>query len=98
MVAEGHKTIETRVWSTKYRGEILIVASKNPPKPPPAGVALAIAEIVDCRPMNKFDEKAACCKIYPRAQAWILKNIRKVDPFVVKGRLGVYEVAFEEDK
>lgn len=29
-IANGHKTIETRTWPTKYRGEILIVASKTP--------------------------------------------------------------------
>lgn len=29
-IAEGYKTIETRIWSTEYRGDILICASKTP--------------------------------------------------------------------
>lgn len=28
LIASGKKTIETRTWSTKYRGPILIVSSK----------------------------------------------------------------------
>lgn len=31
-IASGQKTIETRVWSTEYRGDILICASKTPDK------------------------------------------------------------------
>lgn len=31
-IASGQKTIETRVWSTDYRGDILICASKSPDK------------------------------------------------------------------
>ena len=92
LVASGCKTIETRTWPTKYRGKILIVSSKSPANLGPAGTALAIAEIVDCRPMTEEDEDAACCKIYPRAQAWVLKDIRKIEPFAVKGQLGIYEV------
>ena len=29
-IACGHKTIETRTWSTTYRGPLLIAASKTP--------------------------------------------------------------------
>lgn len=95
LVASGCKTIETRTWPTKYRGKILIVSSKSPANLGPAGTALAIAEIVDCRPMTEEDEDAACCKIYPRAQAWVLKDIRKIEPFAVKGQLGIYDVEDE---
>jgi hypothetical protein len=31
-IAEGRKTIETRVWSTNYRGDLLICSSKTPDK------------------------------------------------------------------
>lgn len=30
MIAQGHKPIETRTWSTRHRGELLIVASRLP--------------------------------------------------------------------
>jgi len=92
-VASGKKTIETRKWSTRYRGELLIVSSKSP-NIPPAGYALAVAELVDCRPMVKDDEKAAMCKVYPKAYSWVLKNTRKIRPFPVKGQLNLYEVNF----
>ena len=90
-VASGKKTIETRTWPTKYRGPLLIVSSKSP-KIEPAGYALAIVEVVDCRPMTNADTEAACIKPYPRAHAWVLKNIRPIKPFPVKGTLGIYDV------
>lgn len=92
LIAEGKKTIETRTWPTKYRGDILIVSSKSPPIEP-AGCAVAVVTIVDCRPMTKEDEEAACCALYPGAWAWVIENIRKVEkPFPVRGMLGIYEV------
>lgn len=91
LIASGQKTIETRTWSTKYRGDLLIVSSKSP-RIAPAGFGLAIVSLVDCRPMVKRDEAAACCELYPNAKAWVLKDIRRIDPFPVSGQLGLYEV------
>ena len=42
--------------------------------------------------MTEVDEDAACCKIYPKAQAWVLRNVRRIEPFAVNGQLGIYEV------
>ncbi len=95
LIASGQKTIETRTWSTNYRGELLIVSSKSP-RIAPAGFGLAIAALVECRPMAKHDEAAACCDVYPNAQAWVLEDIRRIDPFPVSGRLGLYEVELPE--
>lgn len=95
LIASGKKTIETRVWETDYRGPLLIVSSKTPAIAP-AGCALAIAELIDCRPMTKRDEVAAQCEIYPNAFAWVLTDIRPITPFPVKGRLGLYEVDFPQ--
>jgi hypothetical protein len=93
MIASGEKTIETRTWSTPYRGELLICSSKNPEWPGrPGGQALAIAELYDCRRMTKADEIQACCKIYSSAYSWFLRNIRPIKPFPVRGNLGIYEV------
>ncbi len=91
LIAAGKKTIETRKWSTKYRGPLLIVSSLRP-NIPPVGCAIAVAELVDCRPMTKADERAACCPTYPGAYAWVLSRIRRVTPVPVKGRLGLYDV------
>ena len=91
MIRMGKKTIETRTWKTKYRGQILLCASKIPKKRL-SGHAFAIADLVDVRPMIKEDEKDACCEIYPNAYSWILKNIKAIPLFKVKGQLGLFEV------
>jgi len=107
MIASGKKTIETRTWARDYRGDILIVAGLalaggyNIPRKLlndlPRGQAIAIARLVDCRPMTRADEKAACCEIYNGAFAWVLEDIRRINPFPVKGKLGLFEVLFEAD-
>jgi hypothetical protein len=93
MIASGEKTIETRTWSTDYRGPILIVSSKTP-RIEPAGCALAVAKLMNCRPMTKDDEDEACCELYPGAFAWVLRCIKRIEPFAVKGNLGIYEVNY----
>jgi len=96
LIAEGDKTIETRRWSTEYRGELLIVSTKRPVVTSlPAGMALAVVNVADCRPMTEADCQAACCEIYPGAFAWMLTNIRKIKPFAVRGSQGFYEVDYE---
>jgi len=94
LIAQGKKTIETRTWSTDYRGELLIVSSRKP-NIAPAGCAVALVELIDCRVMFESDEEAACCEIYPGAIAWCLENIHPVKPVAVRGRLGLYEVDVE---
>jgi len=96
-VAEGKKGIETRRWATKHRGLLLICASKKPQIAGlPTGVALCIVNVVDCRPMTKADEKAAMCELYPGAYSWILCDVRRIEPFAVKGSLSLYEVVLPE--
>lgn len=91
LIAHGKKTIETRTWATKYRGPLLICASKSPAGPN-AGHAVCIVDLVDVRPMRKSDEKRACCRLYDGANAWVLKNVRRIKPFPVSGKLGLYDV------
>lgn len=92
LVASGKKTIETRKWSTKYRGDLVICSSKNP-KIEPAGYALCIIELYDVKPMTKKDEKKACIKVYPKAYSWFLRNILPINPPIsVKGSLGIFNL------
>lgn len=92
LVASGKKTIETRKWGTSYRGDIVICSSKKPAVHP-AGCALCIVELYRVEPMKKAHEKAACCKVYPRAQSWFLRNLRVFKkPVPVKGALGLFDV------
>ena len=95
LIASGSKTIETRTWATSYRGPLLIVSSKRP-NIPPAGSAVAIVQLVDCRRMTRADEAAACCDIYPNAVSWVLENVRRIRPFPVKGALGVFDCPVDQ--
>jgi hypothetical protein len=92
LVASGKKTIETRKWATKYRGDLVICSSKSP-KIEPYGKALCVVELYDIKPMTKSDEKKACIKVYPKANAWYLRNLRKISrPIPVKGTLGIFDL------
>lgn len=104
MIANGQKTIETRMWKTKHIGPLLIVASKTKPDIVPAyrpvrtlkfGQAIAICILVKCRPMTDADETAACCPNEPGRFAWVLDGIGKIQPFPVKGQLGLYNVDYD---
>lgn len=97
MIASGEKTIETRTWMTPYRGQVLIMSSKQP-RIEPAGCAVAVATLTDCRPMTRGDERAACCRLYPNAKAWLLEGIRRVQPIPVRGALGLFECPLEFDE
>lgn len=92
MIASGEKTIETRTWTTPHRGDLLIVSSKQPADQGPAGVALCVVRLVECRAMRATDEEAACCEIYDGACAWVLEDIRRLVPFPVRGQQGLYRV------
>jgi hypothetical protein len=92
LVADGKKTIETRKWSTGYRGDLVICSSKNP-KIEPFGKALCIVELYDIQPMTKADEKKACINLYAGAYSWFLRNLRPISPPIqVKGSLGIFQI------
>ncbi|MGH8578617.1 MAG: ASCH domain-containing protein [Gammaproteobacteria bacterium] len=96
LIAAGEKTIETRTWVTAYRGPLLIVSAKRP-RIEPAGFAVAVVTLTGCRPMTRKDEKAACCRLYPRAHAWMLTDITRIEPIPVKGSLGIFDCALEPE-
>src|SRR3990167_5996307 len=93
LVATGKKTIETRKWTTNYRGDLLICSSASP-KIEPFGKALCIVELYHIEPMTREHEKGACCEVYKGAHSWFLRNLRVLKkPFAVKGQLGIYSIA-----
>jgi len=113
LIVDGNKTIETRTWSTSYRGDLLIVSSKEPDRSEMftrmrhddrfkpgmiflLGQALCIARLVDCRPMTAADMVAACCGGSKQLWAWCLEDVRKIEPFPVKGQLRLYDVEMPE--
>lgn len=96
LINAGVKTIETRTWKTKYRGKLLLCCSKKPVGPL-SGLAFAVCDLVDIRPMTDEDEKPAQFKKYYHssgrlAYSWILENIKPITPFPVKGKLALFEV------
>lgn len=84
-ILSGKKTIETRTWTTKHRGDLLICATR------PTSQAIAIVKLIDCRPMRPEDWQAACCPEYPNAYAWIINSIRPIKRFKVRGKLNLFE-------
>jgi hypothetical protein len=104
MLACGIKTIETRTWRTHYRGPVLICASQRLAPvlcllwtpTVPRGVMLAVADLVDCRPMTEADEDAACYYYTDRLFSWVFANVRPVAQRPVKGRLSLFDVPDED--
>lgn len=101
LVAQGDKKIETRSWSTSYRGPIAIHAAKRSPdwstfsedsyalpegKDWPQGAVVAIANLVDCVEMTpefiaaQSQEERALGLWQPGRFAWVLENVRPLDP------------------
>ena len=95
LIASGEKTIETRKWATEYRGPVLIVSTKKPPEPGPAGCAVALVDLVDCREFKDTDEDAARCEVPLGTMAWCLANIRRVEPIEIRGQHRLYDVDVE---
>ena len=104
-ILQGVKKIETRTWITRFTNnqDILIVSSirKHPdfagrkfqhPDHNYYGYALCVVKIVQCRPMTVKDEPAACCNMYPGAWSWVLSDVRRIQPFQIKGIERFFEV------
>ena len=61
-------------------------------EPEALGHAWCVANVIDCRPMRPTDEAGACCRYYDNLYVWHLADVRLVNPFPVKGRLGLFDV------
>ncbi len=94
LINSGKKTIETRAWKTKYRGTLLLCCSKEPVGNL-SGLAFVICDLVEIRLMKIEDEYLAGCAMYPGAYSWVLKNVKPITPFAVKGQLGLFEVEYK---
>lgn len=121
LVAIGSKRIETRSWSTNYRGSLAIHAAKNIPdwvgewltrseyartvlahcgvhqasdlKSMPRGVVIATCELWNvfnvevihpCEAEREFGDYS------PGRFAWMLENMRVIEPVECKGSLGLW--------
>jgi len=89
-ILEGRKTIETRTWSTSYRGPLLLVGTKKPENHL-SGLAAGMVRLVDCRPMTLEDELAACCPWREALFAWELDAVMSLAyPFTMRGFQRLY--------
>jgi hypothetical protein len=92
LIAQGNKTVEIRSRRTSHRGDLLVVAAKQPVWfSCPTGIALAVVSIVDCRPMIPSDAEEACIDYRPGYWAWKLSNVRPVPPVPVRGMPGIFD-------
>lgn len=90
----GAKTVECRSWKTDYRGDLLICASSQNAPGCIAKHALCVVtleDIVEFTPDHLLD---AFMIDLPNEgdYAWILSNVRFIEPFELKGKLHLYEV------
>ena len=103
LIRQGIKPYEMRTWVTKYRGPLLICASKLRADSPdadhwedvegPTGCAICLVDLVDVRPVNeRTDSSLACCTVGPGQFVWELRNVKPTRPVPVRGSLGIFEV------
>ena len=110
-IASGEKQIEVRSKPTKYRGELLICASRDG-KPsdtaPGYGCTISFVELYDCKPLSELTpeewEKTKLpgylmdkLKASKNGYGWFIKNPRPVIEFPVKGQLGIFNLVFTKD-
>lgn len=98
MIASGEKSLEIRSKSTRYRGDLLICASREREKigadDLPRGSCLCLVRLVDCRLMTPADADRACHPYIEGHYVWELANVRPVAPVPVKGQLGIFTRVF----
>jgi len=90
-LAAREVTIDVKTRTTDYRGPILLVSATTP-RIEPAGDAIAIAKLVDCRAMTRGDERRAGKAPYPGARAWVYEDIEPLRIFPVDVRSDVFDV------
>ena len=99
LIAFGEKTIEVRSWNTAFRGRILVHSSGRDMDADgltlPAGYAIATVDVVDVRPLTEADLEAACMHEMPDGPcfAWVLRDAQEIEPFPLKGKLHLFDVA-----
>lgn len=58
----------------------------------PQGMAIAVVELIDCRPMRKEDADRAFVPYSEGLFSWILRDATSIEPFEVSGKLGIFQV------
>ena len=97
LIAKGEKTIETRFWGTKFRGDLIICSTKKPEEGEgPFGYALCVVELYDCQRMIYADEGDACIEYNKARWSWMLRDLRRFkDMFPVQGQQGFFNIEID---
>jgi len=104
LILQGKKKIEIRKWNTKFRGEFLIHASKNPDKESmkkfgfktlTCGFIVGKAELVDVKRYRNKEETEKDKSLHLASWKWgnygfIIKNPKRIKPIPYKGSLGFW--------
>lgn len=107
-IASGIKCVEVRSKPTKYRGQLLICASKSgQPEENTSGFGccLAFVELYDCKPFAELTPNDWESTRLPgdviesliksdNGFGWFLRNPQRVIEFPVKGQLGIFNLVY----
>lgn len=106
LILQKRKVIELRTWNTKFRGEFLIHASKNPDKNAmerfgftnlPVGCIVGKASLVNVKKYNNEEEHNKDIDLHLASKSWgnygfILDKVERLEvPIECKGRLNFWE-------
>jgi hypothetical protein len=105
LILQGKKKIELRKWNTKFRGEFLIHASRNPDEKAMKkfgfdnlvnGAIIGKANLVDAKKYNtqkelNKDKNKHMADIKWGKYGFVLGNIKRIKPIPAKGRLNFWD-------
>jgi hypothetical protein len=105
LILEGKKKIEIRKWDTKFRGEFLIHASKNPDKEAmkkfgfnnlPCGFIIGKVKLIDVKKYDTDNEFEKDKNFHLATREWgnygfILESPERIKPIQINGKLGFWE-------
>ncbi|MCC7437321.1 MAG: hypothetical protein IT211_02375 [Armatimonadetes bacterium] len=100
--SSGSKDLEVRSWQTNYRGPILLHASRDKTTLeyfgckaeafPHRGCVVAIANLIDVRPMRKQDVARSGGSYDSSCFVWELADITPITPTPVLGKVGFFYI------
>jgi predicted transcriptional regulator len=104
LILSGKKTIELRTWNTKFRGEFLIHASKNPDKEAmqrfgfedlPTSKILGKVTLIDVKNYEETKDFEKDNNKHLASKNWggfgfILKDAKRISPIEINGKLGFW--------
>lgn len=101
-IAHGIKTLEVRSWTPEQLPlkDVVIVENQhylNHNGDEEQGVAVAVADILAAHPWRKDEFEAACATYWAEGYfAWVLDNVRPIDPpIAVPARRKIYLIEID---